>query len=568
MFFDRIKSRAAALLRSSQNRPVAFAAKEQRLSRAVLLAAFLGIFVSPVAHADPQVPPTGFSVQSQYGPILVKEKPASQVPDWADKNTYTDCGQDCLYKKGNENLSIQALYMVNKITNIQEILDNRLNFSETDYNSIMGEMAPYCPDIQVKFDQDTANDDATKCFQRYMQVQVPLLRKLKSAIVRNEDSSTRLQANQPSMGGGAGLKQASVFATATNNKPKKPQTPEFQTEDELLSTPAGQKKLQMLASESYARWAVDQMRAVEPQKEDFVRTVTVPGESADSAPAVRILRNPDGTPQLDEKAYEKAHAEYVAQMSGTPKDESFAQMMADPKIVNPKQKLGAFDPVMFQHGVQKGQALEYKLDEISYEQARNSAVLATRDLLVKNGILAGGGSAGGKKGNIAGQAVPQKTPKNQASGNVNANLGAKNVLKTPTGPGLDKNGNAIQAPVPPKSGVDGDYTVSYDPAEVGKASDDLESLLDETNKDVPGSAAYAAANNGAGTGNGTGVGTGAKVGDGNGGAAGGIGNTNGAANRSTAGEFLTAPKTPYVSAPEGGSGDVTGAAATQPASQE
>jgi hypothetical protein len=282
-----------------------------------------------------------------------------------------------------------------------------------------------------------------------------------------------------------------VFSAPSDGKAKKPQTPEFDTEDELLSTPEGQKKLQILASESYARWATNQLQAVEPKKEDYVVTVDVPRDPQNPASEVvtRIVRNPDGSPKLDEKAFAKAHTEFVTQMAEGKDDESFAQLAADRTILNQKRTMGSLDPVMRQKGVGKGKALEYRLDEISYEQARNQAVKATTDTLKKEGVLLGGASgAGHKKGAIGPTATAPKAVKHTAD--PNANFGAVNVLKTQTGPGIDKNGNAVQAPVLPIKGVDGEYTVLYKPAEVEKESDDFETLLDETNKGVQGSVTY------------------------------------------------------------------------------
>ena len=437
-----------------------------------------------------------FNVQSPYA--VVNVKPTNQAP-FTDKTQYSECGQDCLYQKGNENISLQALYVVNKISNIQNIL-NDTTFRPEDYNSIMGEMGPYCPDVvsaNRPFDPDASFDDANKCYQRYLQVQIPLLKKMKAAIVANEDASGQLQTNQrlvvQSGITGGEIKKASVFAAAQDSKPKKPQTPEFETEDELLATPQGQKKLQVLASESYAKWATEQMQAVAPKKEDYAATMDVHRDPNDPSSEIitRIMRNPDGSPILDakgKKAFEEAKIEYAAQLTGTQTDKSFEQLAKDPAYS--KIAVGSLDPVLRQKNLPKGQVVDYRLDEVSYEQARNQAVQATTDLLRKEGVLAGGSSNRGlKKAAIAAAAAAKKAI---AKIDPGSEYGARNVLKDPTGPGIDKKGNAVQPRTQANSTTAGDYTVSFKPSEIDSTTQDLQKLLVQTRQDSEKASAAAA----------------------------------------------------------------------------
>ena len=64
---------------------------------------------------------------------------------------------------------------------------NDQTFTEYDYNSIMGEMAPYCPDVSNQpkqdssgaFDKDASKEAANKCYERYLQVQLPVIQKMR-----------------------------------------------------------------------------------------------------------------------------------------------------------------------------------------------------------------------------------------------------------------------------------------------------------------------------------------------------------------------------------------------------
>lgn len=487
MVFTRAQHRQKQTLRGSQSRAAVRAGIEPSVALGILFVALMAFCVSPeVSAIDPS---SQGGLTTGVGTAVTGKTGSPKAPDWTDPNQYSECGQDCLYQKGNENISLQALYQVNKINNIQNIL-NDTTFTPDDYGSIMGEMAPYCPDVDTNkaFDQDASYNDANKCYQRYLQVQIPILKKMKAAIVHNDDAAGQLQTNQrlvvqSGFSGGAGGQKVSVFATPQDGKPKKPQTPEFQTEDELLSTSDGQKKLQLLASESYARWATEQMANAKPQKEDYVLTVDVPRDpkNPSSEMITRILRNPDGRPKLDNKAFLAAQAAYDAQSKGTPTDESIIEMAKDPKYANPKLTMGHLDPVITQKGFGKNKAPEYLLDRISYEQARNQAVAATTDLLRKQGVL-GGGASRGAKGAIASAAAAAK---NKSTNKIDpaSEFGAKNVLRTPVGPGIDKKGNLVQPAVQPNMATNGDYTVSFKPSELGKTTDDMQKNLTEIKAD-------------------------------------------------------------------------------------
>jgi hypothetical protein len=489
MIFNQAKHTRTKLLSESQGRAVACAGIEPRVALGTFFVALVAFFVSHGARADGvggQTNRVPVIVQSAYGVTVVATKPSNPAvpPAWTNKSQYADCGQDCLYQKGNENISLQALYTVNKLNNIHDIIGEVLN--QQDYDAVMGEMHPYCPDVTYTPGSlpTTADDDADKCFQRYLQVQVPLLRKMKAAIVHNDDAAGQLQTNQRLIvqnGLSNNEKKVSVFGRPQSSVAKKPQTPEFETEDELLSTPEGQKKLQVLASESYARWATNQMQAVAPKKEDYVMTVPVHRDPKDPSSEMidRIVRNSDGTPKINEKEYQAALAEYNSQLQPThlANDESIPELVKT-YAKDPKMTLGSLDPVIGAQGrVPKGKGLEYRLDEVSYEQARNQAVQATNDLLRKEGVLASGAGSGAKKsGILAPGASAADANKKNAAQTAASQYGAQNVLVDPKGPGIVK-GNLVQPSARPNSAMDGDYTVSYKPEEMNQTAEDYQGYL-------------------------------------------------------------------------------------------
>jgi hypothetical protein len=173
---------------------------------------------------------------------------------------------------------------------------------------------------------------------------------------------------------------------------------------------------------------------------------------------------------------------------------------------DPKMTVGSLDRQVLglQGKLPKGKGVEYRLDEISYQQARNEMVRATTDLLRKEGVLGGGSGVGARKAAVSAPNTPAApVNKNANAQNLMSQYGAKNVLADPKEPDAVK-GNVVQPAVRPNSAVDGEYTVSFDPKEMGTAAGNFEGDLVDLNKriaiKVGGAPAPGPANPPAGTG--------------------------------------------------------------------
>lgn len=223
---------------------------------------------------------------------------------------YRECGQNCLYEKGNENLSIQALTTINRVNDLydfqrdgkyQEILDRLGTFCET--NGIQAKGKP--------------EEKAKECLGRYRDFQVYTLTRIKAGLIQNNTNVARLQegtapgSNLTTVGGQApDTRVVAAFARYMDEKDatKKAQSPYVPFFEDLQAKYA--EMIKAGNQGNYAEWLGDLER--EPRPEDFVKWR-------------EILRNPknkggerfrvmeldaQGKPVLDHKAYQDALNEW------------------------------------------------------------------------------------------------------------------------------------------------------------------------------------------------------------------------------------------------------------------
>jgi hypothetical protein len=286
--------------------------------------------------------------------------------DWTDSRYYVECGQDCLYNKANENVTLQAMYLVKKMQNLGQVLEK-----EEDANHVISELKLYCPEVK---DDSKDIKDATKCYQRYVQTQLPILRAMKATLVRNEDMSVRLNSNVGGMSGAS--QKSSAFADQTPGS-RKPQTSDFQKErDLLLSSKNVGDRLAYLSKESYVQWAND-MESLAPKESDFQKTEKVvikdPRALGGAREENRIMRSPAGQPIIDERAYQMAKLEYDQHINGKVQSsdldlrkvakgyEKKTVMEIDPNV---KAQLNALKPGTKNFGTSR-------VDDVSYSETRN-----------------------------------------------------------------------------------------------------------------------------------------------------------------------------------------------------
>ena len=328
-------------------------------------------------------------VQAEFASPVPQSRGVSSAnsthPAWADSSQYDSCGQSCLYQKGNENISLQALYLVKKITNMSAILQgNETGSDNPNAAAVLNELqSDYCPE-----EDKTDTAAASRCLKRYIQTQLPVLRSIRSSLAKNEDMQGQLLAAP----GGRG-----TFSVLQDSKApsKRPQTPSFAKEDELLTTDEGQKHLQMLASEQYQNWVSDIQRNA-PNPKDFVLTTEVPRDPTDpkSEKITRIVRDGRGNPVPDGKAYAKAKLDYDNGVKGinggtglanhngmdaVMKSDAFKQLQKNKTNLDFQDNTVAYTKAK--------QPVLTKIDDVAFREARNQAVQVTTEMLGKKGVL-------------------------------------------------------------------------------------------------------------------------------------------------------------------------------------
>jgi hypothetical protein len=113
-------------------------------------------------------------------------KPAPTPTDWTQETEAT-CGMACRYHRANDNLTMQALYLVTKIQKVDDDLQGDEKDSTNGAPAARVAIGPVC-----KSDSEDIHD----CFDRYKDFQRVALLKIRQAIGANEDAIARLTANR------------------------------------------------------------------------------------------------------------------------------------------------------------------------------------------------------------------------------------------------------------------------------------------------------------------------------------------------------------------------------------
>jgi hypothetical protein len=235
---------------------------------------------------------------------------------WSDGQTYEECGQTCLLQKANENLSLQALYILNRINTLQGMATSGDSVQQDTL--VNKELANLCPDVSV------SDAGANTCFQRYVRVQVVALRQMKTAIANNQNSLIGYRSDVQAVGGDGTIQRKAVspntVAQYENGPKKKVQTTyvtDLASKDDVNRAYESEtKEMKYLASEPYQKW-VEEDRPHQPNKEDFYNWKSVPLDPQNtSLGKVSVLQNDkNGNPAYDVNAYNAAMLEYKSRMS-------------------------------------------------------------------------------------------------------------------------------------------------------------------------------------------------------------------------------------------------------------
>jgi hypothetical protein len=147
---------------------------------AILVGLTLG---SAVVRAAPPQGTLNRSI-STSGPIAAP--PAGAPPRNWSRETEATCGMACRYHHANDNLTMQALYLVTKISKIQTAIT--ADPKSTEARTTLG---AFCTD---------GAEDVGDCFKRYKDFQNIALLDIRQAIGKNEDSIARLTTGRKADG--------------------------------------------------------------------------------------------------------------------------------------------------------------------------------------------------------------------------------------------------------------------------------------------------------------------------------------------------------------------------------
>ena len=166
----------------------------------------------------------------------------SANPKWADTKKHGECGQACLYQRGNENISLEASYILYKLKDLKAAIKDGKD------DDVRDTLRTFCTD------QETA----AECYNRYVLFETARLQKMGVAIGTNEDAAYRLFDQNKN---GANVVQSG----------RKPNPNVRAQAADLLSEKEIQKELELkdLSSVAFDKWQKQQ--AVEPGAQDFQR---------------------------------------------------------------------------------------------------------------------------------------------------------------------------------------------------------------------------------------------------------------------------------------------------------
>jgi hypothetical protein len=225
-----------------------------------------------------------------------KTETEKQLP-WTNKKDYQDCGMSCLYEKGNENLSLQAMYIMNKI----EALEGAVRAG--NHSEAFERLGRYCTEEE----RNATKPDATACMSRYAREQILVLRKIELAVATNAVNAGRFK-NGPELDVKAGPPIFSMLQDPDAKTPKMPQTPYVPKFNELVDQYKRETAtLTDLMSADYERWS--SARYAKPQQDDYVVMQEVNRDPANkkSGSLMVVKKTKDGKPIKDLQAYRNAH---------------------------------------------------------------------------------------------------------------------------------------------------------------------------------------------------------------------------------------------------------------------
>lgn len=237
--------------------------------------------------------------------------PAKAPFPWADSDTRRDCGQDCIYKKVNENLSTESIYTLRKLVDLKSAV------ASGDESALRGIVGDFCRGTGGSW------ADLEACADRYRVMQLIRLSKIRAAMAEHREMVTRLSSRRPNLHGGwdgrqqvilgdsepQGTPGAAGLPGSPASQGKKPILPHVPDLKELESD---YQRLRALSSTDYEAWL--RTFPTEPSKEDFIKYKEIPRDPSnpEGEKLTIVVTGQDGKPEYDEDSYAKAVSLYKA----------------------------------------------------------------------------------------------------------------------------------------------------------------------------------------------------------------------------------------------------------------
>jgi hypothetical protein len=345
------------------------------------------------------------------------------VPSTASRSVATfnlpdhqECGQDCLYSKANENLSLQVSYVRTTMVKLNAVQGS----NNVEIANILGN---FCTPDEIQSTSGTpaaGSSTLDDCKNRFLRRGLFVLSKQASAIEKNDIAGSLLSSRAPGAQGLTNNTGATGFERyrEPGADPLKPQVPYVPTYEDLQKEYVQKHQdARYYASEEYNNYIKSAAAVPSPSPDDFIQVKAIqktPGVPNSGFYYQPVLVN--GKPQYDAAAYAKALDTYKLYKDALKKDQGEIDQSIQIEKKVPSRALEATkDPT-----VQLGHAVKQR---DVFVDSRMPVVKAGNDAVLKSGLIQASGTSptnaagfrnpanqGGKQSTALSQAPQPKVP--------------------------------------------------------------------------------------------------------------------------------------------------------------
>lgn len=267
------------------------------------------------------------------------------------------CGVNCKYEKANENLSLEAFYINEKLTRLEKVAKNlRSELDKPQEDQDPSVITRLGSELTSNMEGYCANDAALKCYERHGASQALRLREIRGAMIGN---------NQMLQGLSSDGAQTVQYMRETNAKdpatllPLLPKAAEFKAMNQERVKSLQEQRV--LTSIDYEKWVMDFPKAPDPSA--FVKVKPIPRDPKD--PSAGTLEVPEvdgnGKLQIDKGAYDAAMLKHNKRLELAKRDQ---EELLEKYGKGAKTNLGSV------------QTLEHDITAEAYLETRNQFVAA------------------------------------------------------------------------------------------------------------------------------------------------------------------------------------------------